>query len=73
MTPGEQRESRQHNTGDQIVEAFAHLDCVQELIPEGFGIHVRCVWDQRVDAPLPVGMMLTLRPLEDMPDDAIQL
>ena len=55
------------------MEPFASLECVQGLIPAGHAIHVKCVWDDKRDAPLPVGMLLTLLPLDDVPGDAVQL
>ena len=73
LSPEERRSHQQHDVGDQIVEAFASLECVQILIPAGYAIHVKCVWDDKRDGPLPVGMLLTLSPLDDIPGDAVQL
>ena len=67
------KKERQHAVGDQMVEAFAGLDCVQVLIPNGFAPHVQAVWDDQVDSPLPAGMMMALIPIDDVPGDAVEI
>ena len=67
------KRARQHEVGDRIVQAFAGLDCIQEQIPAGWAIHVKAVWDDKADSPLPVGMMLELKPLDDVRGDAVQM
>ena len=67
------KRARQHEVGDRIVQAFAGLDCVQEQIPAGWAIHVKVLWDDKADSPLPAGIMLELKPLDDVPADAVGL
>ena len=69
----DRKRARQHEVGDRIVQAFSGLDCIQEQIPAGWAIHVKAVWDDKVDSPLPVGMMLELKPLDDVRGDAVQM
>ena len=65
--------NQQHAVGDRIVEAFTGLDCVQEQIPAGFSLHVQVVWDNRLETPMPGGMLMELKPQADVPGDAMKV
>ena len=36
---------RRNKIADQIVQGFADLPVIQDLIPEGHVLHVKAVWD----------------------------
>ena len=64
---------REHNLCDLIVAAFSDLECVQEQIPPGYILHVKCLWDRTLPTLLPVGLKLELLPVGDTPADAVIL
>ena len=38
---------RRNEIADRIIQAFAALPAVQELIPEGQALHVKAIWDPK--------------------------
>ena len=70
-------EQRRNELADRIAGAFAVLPDVQRLIPEGHALHVKAVWDPEDKGPtanlLPYGLLLEVKPLDDVPGDAVQL
>ena len=68
---------RRNRIADQIIQGFADLPAVQELIPVGHALHVKAVWDPQdqgvSEKLLPYGLLLEVKPLDDIPSDAVQL
>ena len=71
------KQQRRNEIADRIVQAFASLPAVQELIPEGYALHVKAVWDPDDQGPtdnlLPNGLLMEVKPIDDIPGDAVQL
>ena len=60
------KERRRNEIADQIVQAFAQLPAIQDLIPSGHALHVKAVWDPQDqstnDDLLPYGLLLEVKP-----------
>ena len=71
------KKQRRNKIADQIIQAFAALPVVQELIPEDHALYVKAVWDPQdqgvSETLLPYGLLLAVIPLDDIPGDAVQL
>ncbi len=71
------KRQQRNEIADRIIPAFAALPVVQELIPDGQALHVKAVWDPAdkgvSDALLPYGLLLEIKPFDDIPADAVQL
>ena len=71
------KQQQRNEIADRIVQAFASLPAVQELIPEGYALHVKSVWDTDDQGPtdnlLPYGLLMEVKPIDDIPGDAVQL
>ena len=50
---------------------------VQRQIPEGHALHVKAVWDpeerDKADHLLPYGLLLEVKPIDDIPANAVGL
>ena len=71
------KKERRKKMAIAIIEAFAELPVVQELIPDGHALHVKVVWDPPdlgvSETWLPYGLLLAVKPVDDIPGDAVQL
>ena len=70
-------QQRKNEIADRIVQAFAGLPEVQELIPSGHTLHVKAVWDTQDESVtenlLPYGLLFEVKPLDDIPGDAVMV